>query len=86
MPITVHPRIAAKRPDITEEDVLDAFTSALTVRPRVTDPVQWLGVGLDRKGRLLEFVAIEQPPGEWLIYYAMPATKIVLRDLELGGR
>ncbi|MCL2483226.1 MAG: hypothetical protein FWF43_07410 [Propionibacteriaceae bacterium] len=84
MLIRVHPRVAAKRPEITPEDVRVVFTGALRSRPRDTDPVQWVGVGIDTNGRLLEFIAIEEPSEEWLVFHVMPATKSVL--LELGLR
>ena len=83
MQFRVHPRVAAKRPEITPEDVQTVFTGALRSRPRDTDPVQWVGVGMDTNGRLLEFIAIEERPDQWLVFHVMPATKSVLQELGL---
>lgn len=84
--VRVHARIMAKRPEITAADVETAFLGALRSRPRASDPVQWVGVGMDTNGRLLEFIAIEVQPEGWLVYHAMPATKQVLNEVGLGRR
>lgn len=39
-------------------------------------PVGWRGDGRER--RLLEYIAVEDEPDDWLIFHAMPATKTVL--------
>ena len=83
MQIHVHPRIANKRPEITPADVEAAVCGALRSRPRSTDPVQWVGVGMDASGRLLEFIAVEQGPDEWLVFHAMAATNKVLKEIGL---
>lgn len=84
MRVRVHPRVSAKRPEITEQDVQIAFEEALRSRSRDTDPVQWVGVGMDRKGRLLEFIAVEDEPDGWLVFHAMVATRKVLKEVGLG--
>lgn len=84
MEVVVHLRIVGKRPDISVPDVKAAFLGALRSRARDTDPVQWVGVGTDLQGRLLEFVAVELQPGTWLVFHAMTATKKVLREVGLG--
>jgi hypothetical protein len=84
MRIRVHPRVTAKRPEIRPEDVKMAVQGALRSRARATDPVQWVGVGMDAAGRLLEFVAVEEQPDEWLVFHAMAATGKVLREVGLG--
>lgn len=61
-----------------------AFEEALRSRGRDTDPVQWVGVGMDRKGRLLEFIAVEDEPDGWLVFHAMVATRKVLKEVGLG--
>lgn len=82
--VRMHPRVSAKRPEITEQDVQTAFEEALRSRGRDTDPVQWVGVGMDRKGRLLEFIAVEDEPDGWLVFHAMVATRKVLKEVGLG--
>jgi hypothetical protein len=39
---------------------------------------------MDTAGRLLEFVAVEEQPDEWLVFHAMAATGKVLREVGLG--
>lgn len=46
--------------------------------------MQWAGAGLDARGGLLEFIAIETGPDRWLVFHAMVATKKVLRELGLA--
>ncbi|WP_431836647.1 hypothetical protein [Cellulomonas sp. Y8] len=84
MRIEVHPRITAKRSEIEPADVRSAFTATLRKVARLdTDPVQWVGVGLDGHGRLLEYVAIETGHEEWLVFHAMAATAKVLAETGL---
>lgn len=66
------------------ENVTEAFESTLRSRARDTYPVQWVGVGTDSTGRLLEYIAVEDEPDGWLIFHAMPVTKKVL--IEVGQR
>jgi hypothetical protein len=81
--VFVHPRVVAKRPEVTEHDVETAFQGALRSRSRDTDPVQWVGVGMDGNGRLLEFVAVEVDDGDWLVFHCMAATKKTLYEVGL---
>ena len=85
MQTQVHPRVTAKRPEITEQDVLAVVVHPLRSRARDTDPVQWIGAGIDPNGRLLEFIATETDDHTLLVFHAMPATKKTLRELGLGG-
>ena len=83
MDIRVHPRVTAKRPEIGDADVRAAFTSALSKVARTTDPVKYVGVGIDERGRLLEFIAVETGPDCWLIYHCAPPSKSILKELGL---
>lgn len=84
MRVEVHPRVAAKRPDLTAAVVGTAFENAMRSRSRLdTNPLQWVGVGLDPAGRLLEWVAVENEPDGWLIFHAAPATEATLREVGL---
>lgn len=87
MNIRVHARVNTTHPEIGDDDVVAAFTNCLRAMPRQgTDfPPQWVGVGLDGKGRLLQFVAINEGPESWLVFHAMGATTKVLRELGLRG-
>lgn len=40
-------------------------------------------VGLDRKGRLLEYIAVEDEPNGWLIFHAMLVTRAMLAEVGL---
>ena len=44
---------------------------------------RWVGVGLDRKGRLLEYIAVEDEPDGWLVFHAMLVTRAVLAEVGL---
>jgi sarcosine oxidase gamma subunit len=82
--VEVHRRVQAKRPEIDPADVQAAFVATLRKVARLdTDPVQWIGVGLDGHGRLLEYVAIETGPDQWLVFHAMAATTKVLVETGL---
>ena len=83
MRVRVHPRVTTKHPELTNEDVVRAFETTLRTRHRSLAPVQWLGVGFDTHGRLIEYVAVENEPDGWFIYHAMPATQKTLTELEL---
>jgi hypothetical protein len=82
--VRIHPQISEKRPDIADEDVYAAFEGALRSRARNTKPIQWVGVGIDHHGRLLEFIAVEDEPNGWLVFHAMIATTKVLNEIGLG--
>lgn len=85
MSIRVHPRVNRVHPEIEDADAVAAFTDCLRAVPREGTgfPPQWVGVGLDGKGRLLQFVAINEGPDQWLIFHTISATTRVLRDLGL---
>lgn len=73
------------RPEVEDVDAVTAFANSLRAVPREGTgfPPQWVGVGLDDNGRLLQFVAINEGTDEWLIFHAMPATTKVLREVGL---
>ncbi len=84
MRVRVHPRVSERHPEVTTSDVTAAFEGTLRSRARDTHPVQWVGVGTDPSGRLLEYLAVEDEPDGWLVFHAMLATKKVL--IEVGLR
>lgn len=84
MEIRVHSRVHAKRPDIDDADAVAAFGSAVAKVARKTDPVQYVGVGVNGNGRLLEFIAAEVGSDEWLIFHCAPLSKSILKELGLG--
>lgn len=84
MRVRVHPRVINRHPEVTTENVTEAFEATLRSRARDTHPVQWGGVGADSTRRLLEYIAVEDEPDGWLILHAMPVTKKVLVEVGLG--
>lgn len=82
--VRVHPRVTGRHPDVAVSDVIEAFEGTLRSRARDTHPVQWVGVGADARGRLLEYIAVEDEPDGWLVFHAMPVTTKVL--IEVGLR
>ncbi|MDO5066493.1 MAG: hypothetical protein Q4D96_04350 [Propionibacteriaceae bacterium] len=75
--------MAERPPEITEADVVTAFEQTLRSRARDTHPIQWVGVGLDAQGRLLEYVAVENEPHGWPVFHAIPVTQKVLAEVGL---
>lgn len=83
--IEVHPRVSARHPDVTEEDVASAWKSAVAVRHRNFDPPAHVAAaGVDTKGRLIEMVGVELEGGGVLVYHAMRLTAKMARELELS--
>ncbi len=81
--VRVHHRVTHRHPEVREADVVEAFEGTLRSRARDTHPVQWVGVGADASGRLLEYIAVEDEPDGWLVFHAMPATNKVLTEVGL---
>lgn len=84
MRVRVHPRVHERHPEIAPSDMIAAFEGTLRSRARDTHPLQWVGAGIDARGRLLEYLAVEDEPDGWLVFHAMLATKKVL--IEIGLR
>jgi len=85
--VVVYPRVCVRHPELSEQDVLDAWDGCLRARPRLDkSPNEYLAVGADGNGRLIEVVAKAAPDGDWLIYHAMtPPSKRTLSELGLIG-
>ncbi|WP_277210623.1 hypothetical protein [Isoptericola croceus] len=84
MPVRVHPRIQQRHPEIEPADVVAAFEGTLRKVSRTdTDPLQWVGVGMDGRGRLLEYVAIEVGIDDWLVFHAMAASTKTMTETGL---
>lgn len=81
--VKVHPRIKGRHPDITEQDVLDAWKNCFRSVPRLDRLLhEYIAVGADNKGRLIEMVALRSSDASWLIYHAMtPPSKKTLTEL-----
>lgn len=84
--VYVMSRVQENHPDVTKEDAARALVNSVRMIPRIgTDPLQYVGIGPDAEGNLLEFVAIKQlMDGRemWLVYHAQrPPQESVKREL-----
>lgn len=84
----VHPRVMERHPNLTEEDVLTAWSNAIASIARVDDENDRLvALGADGHGRLVEMVANRTPNGTWVIFHAMtPPSRKTLTELKLARR
>lgn len=82
--VIVHPRIVECHPELTENDVREAWENYVRMMMREETEEYYVAVGFDLKGRAVEMVAVETIEGNWYIYHAMtpPSTK-VLHELGL---
>lgn len=82
--IKVHPRVSRRHPEVSDEDVVDAWSRfvRMTSRTGCYDD-NYVAVGFDCRGRLLEMVAVRDKEGEWFVFHAMPATSKTLDELGL---
>lgn len=83
--VSVHKRISERHPDLTEKDVLTAWDAAIMSMPRLPDrPNEYVALGFDNKGRLLEMVGVRGEQGEWLIYHALtPPSEKTYREFRI---
>jgi len=86
--IHLHPRVINAERKISEANVKNAFQNTLQKLRRwhQGEPPEWVGVGIDDKGRLLQYVANQDSPNSWFIWHCMAATDDVLIELELKPR
>ena len=89
MKVEIHPRVAEKHQELTEHDIRYAVLNTIKSLTRTgTDPLQVVGVGPDRNGRILQWVGnrvLDDPADadSWFIYHALPVTMKVLYELEM---
>lgn len=83
----MHPRVQARHPELSDEDVVSAWRNAIELARRECDEGdRYVAVGADGNGRLIEMVAM-RVDADYLIYHAMtPPSKKTLRELRLQGR
>ena len=86
--LIVHERVTARHPELTEEDVRSAWEGALTSTPRIhKNPSEYVALGFDGNGRLLELVAARLDGGDWLIFHAMtPPSDKTFKELGIRRR
>jgi hypothetical protein len=82
--VRVHPRVRVRHPGITDEDVVTAWNNFICRTRRVdTYDENFVAVGFDSTGRLLEMVGVQLSGGGWFIFHAMKATPKALAELDL---
>ncbi|MDP9801132.1 hypothetical protein J2S49_001208 [Arcanobacterium wilhelmae] len=82
--VGVHPRIAQRHPEVTEADVQAAMRSMIRYQQRPTG--EWLAIGFDGNGRLVELVYVYDSDDDYFfVYHGMtpPSTKTLI-ELGLG--
>ena len=86
--VTVHPRIHRRHPEISDQDVQDAWKGCIRSIPRLGEDIgEFVMLGCDTKGRLIEMVAKRLDTDDWLVYHALtPPTKKTLIELGIRGR
>ena len=86
--VYVHPRISELHPEVTEQDVLDAWESCIKFVPRLDcDPIEYLAVGMDARGRLIEMIARQTSIGSYIVFHAFtPPTRKMLFELGMVKR
>ena len=86
--VWVHPRIVEKHPELSEDAVLHAWNSCLKSVPRVDKgPDEYIAVGIDSSGRMVEMIARRTSDGSFIIYHAFtPPTRKMLFELKLLNR
>ena len=84
--LIIHPRIEERHPELDESDVVCAWNNAFLSTTRTKkNPNQYLAIGADSKGRMLEMVAVLTENGDWLVFHAMtPPSDNTLDELHLG--
>lgn len=86
--VVVHPRVMERHPELAEQDVLSAWESCLRAVPRIDrDSVDYMAIGSDAHGRLIEMLVRQANGNGWVIFHAFtPPTKKALRELGMLRR
>ncbi|MCL2655491.1 MAG: hypothetical protein FWD65_07375 [Coriobacteriia bacterium] len=61
--------ITRKHPELSEENIAYAWENAIASRWRNHD--DYIMIGFDNKGRLLQVCAVRLKGGNWFVYHAM---------------
>ena len=86
--VVIHPRIQERHPKLTDNDVLHAWHSCVRSVPRLDrDGDEYIAVGMDAHGRLLEMIARRTTSGLFVIFHAFtPPTRKALVELGMTRR
>lgn len=77
--------VQQRHPDVAPEDAMAAWDSVIASRPRLdADPLEYVAIGVDAKGRLLELVVVDAGTA-WVVKHAQtPPQEPVRRELGFG--
>ena len=82
--VVIHPRVMERHPELSEDDVREAWDGYVRMTRREGADSYYVAVGFDLKGRAIELVAVETIEGDWSVYHALtPPTRGVLAELGL---
>ena len=86
--LEIHPRIFLRHPQLNEEDIRTAWRNSYyeALRADSQNYPEYLGIGVDSKGRDVEMVGTLTDDG-WLIYHAnTPLSRRVRLEVEKARR
>lgn len=66
-------RVETRHPEqeITKGDAISAWYNAIRSKPRLNkNPDEYIAIGIDGKGRIMELVAVRDKDGRFFIYHA----------------
>lgn len=84
----IHPRVTQRHPELSEADILEAWTHSYyeELRPESPNFPEYLWIGLDGHHREIEMVGVRTESG-WLIYHAnTPLSKRTRAEIEQTRR
>jgi hypothetical protein len=81
--LTIHPRVFERHPELKEDDLRHAWDNSIVSFPRISkNPNEYIAIGCDLNGRLVEMITIRSIEGDWLMYHALtPPTKKFLDEM-----
>ena len=70
--VYVDDRVPLRHPEISKKDAADAWINCIKSLPRIDkNPDEYLAIGADENGRLIELVVVRDAEGDWLIFHAV---------------
>lgn len=87
--VIVLDRVSQRHPDVSSEDAAYAWLHAVRSMPRLdSEPQEYVAIGPDSSGRMLEVVAVALVDGSgWIIKHAQyPPQASIKRELGLDNR
>lgn len=84
--LLVHRRVFERHPDLRLRDVVTAWNEAIMSAPRIEkNPDEYVSLGFDSNGRLIEMAAARSAEGVWVIFHAMtPPSERTYREFGIA--